>query len=115
MKDFRHTGRQPPAEIYKAAHEGQARADATRAKQTANAYIEPGGAPIPYERDARVSDFLEVARFVLWHDKNDMHGAVRRDEAAEALCRLVNFPLVNFPLVELKRVVREELLSNSKL
>jgi hypothetical protein len=34
-------------------------------------------------------DVLNVVSFIVWHDKTDLWGGTKRDEAFESFCRLV--------------------------
>lgn len=60
------------------------------AARTADKYIQRSGAPIDYAKADFVLDLSKVANFILWHDENDMHGALYPGEAFEALCRVAH-------------------------
>jgi hypothetical protein len=57
---------------------------------TADRYISRGGgSPKPSSAEL-AADLMQVSNFILWHEDRDMYGAVRKQEAWLAFCRLVN-------------------------
>lgn len=60
------------------------------AKLTADRYISRAGGPVNPTAADITRDLVDVANFILWHKDRDMYGAVRKQEAWLAFCRLIN-------------------------
>lgn len=64
----------------------------TAAEKTADKYIQPGGAPLDYDRSQYAGDMMNVVNFIAWHDEGHIQGGVKAREAFTSLARIVNLP-----------------------
>jgi hypothetical protein len=64
----------------------------TEAEKTADKYIQPGGAPLDYDRAAHAADLMNVVNFIAWQDAITLWCGVRGSEAFTSLARIVNLP-----------------------
>lgn len=65
------------------------------AKEIADRFISRGGRTLNYDRDAYVSDFIDLSSFLAWaEDGGEMFGGVEARDAFRAMCRLLDVDVI---------------------